>query len=135
VRKWRVRQKVAERHVPNPRRDKVCNEESVQSARTTASTHKLTHRATLNKEFLLQRAQTDRQVCWQSLQVVAVKVELPVGEEGDTRSGSHPSVPAHERMRMSSSKWWKRTGERQSKELLRRKSGKLFSQSQKKQNR
>jgi hypothetical protein len=35
-------------------------------------------------------------------------------EDGDTRSVSHPSTPAqHERMRVSSSKWWKRAGEGQ----------------------
>jgi hypothetical protein len=55
--------------------------------------------------FLLQGAQVGKHVCRQSRQGVVVKEEHPVGEEGDTRSASHPSTSAQpNRMRVRSSK-------------------------------
>ena len=85
-----------------------------------------THFSTVNYVCLRQGAQADKHVCRKSPQEVVVgKVESPVGEEEDTRSGSHPSTPAqHERMRLSSSKRWNRGGEGQAKGLQKRKSAK-----------
>jgi hypothetical protein len=85
-----------------------------------------THFATVNYVCLRQGAQADEHVCRQSRQEVVVgKVELPAGEEGDTRSDAHQSTPAqHERMRVSSSKRWNRAGEGKAKGLQRRKSAK-----------
>jgi hypothetical protein len=55
--------------------------------------------------FLLQGAQVGKHVCRQSRQGVVVKEEHPVGEEGDTRSASHPSTSAQpNRMRVRRSK-------------------------------
>jgi hypothetical protein len=74
---------------------------------THASTHKQAHGATVKNVCLLQGAQAGKRVCRQRRQVVAEKVEVPVGEEGDTRSASHPSTPAQpNRMRVRSSKKW-----------------------------
>jgi hypothetical protein len=74
---------------------------------THASTHKQAHGSTVKNVCLLQGAQAGKHVCRQRRQGVAEKVELPVGEEGDTRSASHPSTPAQpNRMRVRSSKKW-----------------------------
>ena len=54
-------------------------------ARTRASTHKQAHGATVNHVCLLQGGQADKRVIRQSRQVVVGEVELPVGEDGDTR--------------------------------------------------
>ena len=68
----------------------------------------------VNYVCLRQGVQADKRVIRQCRQGVVVKLEAPVGEEGDTRSDAHPSTPAqHECMRLSSSKRWKRAGEGQ----------------------
>jgi hypothetical protein len=79
---------------------------------THASTHKQAHGATVKNVCLLQRGQAGKHVCRQRRQGIVGKVEEPVGEEGDTRSDSHPSTPAQpNRMRVRSSKRWERVWE------------------------
>jgi hypothetical protein len=86
---------------------------------THASTHKQAHGATVKNVCLLQGAQAGKHVCRQRRQVVVVKVEVPVGEEGDTRSASHPSTPAQSsRMRVRSNKRWERVLEGEKKERV-----------------
>jgi hypothetical protein len=68
----------------------------------TASTQKHKHNATVNFVYLLQRIQDDKHILRQSCKGVVRQVEVPVWEEGETRSGSHPSTPAlHERVSAS----------------------------------
>jgi hypothetical protein len=72
---------------------------------THPSTHKQAHGATVKNVCLPQGGQAGKHVCSQRRQGVALKGELPVGEERDTRSASHPSTPAQSsRMRVRSSK-------------------------------
>jgi hypothetical protein len=59
--------------------------------------HNHTHGATVNWECLLQEAQAGKRVFRQSRQGVVVKLELPVGEEEDTRSGALSSTRAQTR--------------------------------------
>jgi hypothetical protein len=93
---------------------------------THASTHKQAHGATVKNACLLQGGQAGKHVCRQRRQGVAVKLELPVGEEGDTRSASHPSTPAQpNRKRVRSSKRWERVWEGQAKELKEEECGKV----------
>jgi hypothetical protein len=110
-------------------RDTVCKTKNRRTApgahdyNLCVSTHM--HGATVNCVCLPQGGQADKRVIRQSRQGVVVKAQPPVGGEGDTRSGSHPSTPAqHERMRGSRSKRWNRKGQGQVKELQRRKSAK-----------
>ena len=50
-----------------------------------ASSHKEAHGTTVNYVCLLQGGQADKRVSRQSRQAVGLKIETPVGEEGDTR--------------------------------------------------
>ena len=54
----------------------------------------------VNYACVLQGDQAGKHVCRESRQVVVVKVELPVGEEGETRSGSHNVLKKSQRIQM-----------------------------------